>query len=199
MNAIMRRALRLASSLIAVAFALGVYAAPALAAANPQEEAGSTTGWIYRWINFLIFVAVLVWVFVKKTPPYFRGRQEAIAAAIAESARAREEAERQQREAEAKMATLDKQVEELRARARRESGAEALRIRALAQEDAKRIELAGQVEIRAAERAAQLELQTIAARRAIDRAETLLERQMTQQTDASLFRGFVAELEGSAN
>ena len=199
MNTMTRRALRLASSLVAVAFALALLATPALAATNPQEEAGSTTGWIYRWINFGIFVAVLVWVFVKKTPPYFRGRQEAIAAAIAESARAREEAERQQREAEAKMAALDKQVEELRARAKRESDAEALRIRALAQEDAKRIELAGQVEIRAAARAAQLELKAIAARAAVDRAETLLEQQMTQQTDASLFRGFVAELEGSAN
>ena len=198
-NAIARRALRLASSLIALAFTLAVYAAPALAAANPQEEAGSTTGWIYRWINFLIFVAVLIWVFVKKTPPYFRGRRRAIADAIAESARAREEAERQQREAEAKMATLGKQVEELRVRARRESDAEALRIRALAREDAKRIELAGQVEIRAAERTAQLELQTIAARAAIDRAETLLEQQMTKQTDASLFGEFLAELEGSAN
>ncbi|MGH9711166.1 MAG: hypothetical protein ACRD37_11535, partial [Candidatus Acidiferrales bacterium] len=173
--------------------------APALAATNPQEAAGTTTGWVYRWINFGIFVAVLVWVFVKKTPPYFRGRQEAIAAAIAESARAREEAERQQREAEAKMATLDATVAELRARAKRESAAEAERIRTLAKEDAKRIGLAGQVELRAAERAAEVELKAIAARVAIDRAEKLLGQQMTPQTDASLFRGFVAELAGSAN
>jgi len=190
------RAARLAA---AVAFACALYAAPALAATNPEEAAGTTTGWIYRWINFGIFVAVLVWVFVKKTPPYFRGRQEAIATAIAESARAREEAERQQREAEAKMATLETTVAELRTRAKRESGAEAERIRMLAKEDAKRIELAGQVEIRAAERAAQMELKAIAARVAIDRAETLLAQRMTPQTDASLFHGFVAELAGSAN
>lgn len=201
MNAMTRRALRLASSLIALAFALALYAAPVLAAANPAEEAGSTTGWIYRWINFLIFAAVLVWVFAKKTPAYFRGRQEAIAAAIAESARAREQAEHQQRDAEAKMSALDTVVAELRARAQRESAGEAERVRALAQEEAKRIELAGQAEIRAAERAAQLELKTIAARVAIERAETLVEQQMTRQTDAALFRGFIAELEleGSAN
>lgn len=194
-----RSFVRAAGSIAAVLFALAVCAAPVLASTNPEEAAGTTTGWVYRWINFGIFVAVLVWVFVKKTPPYFRGRQEAIAAAIAESARAREEAERQQREAEAKMATLEATVAELRARAKRESAAEGERIRALAKEDAKRIELAGQVEIRAAERAAEMELKAIAARVAVDRAQTLLEQQMTPQTDASLFRGFVAELAGSAN
>lgn len=199
MNAKARRALRLGSSLAAMVFAAALLAAPALAAANPQEEAGTTTGWIYRWINFAIFVGVLVWVFVKKTPPYFRGRQEAIAAAIAESARAREEAERQQREAEAKMATLDKEVADLRERAKRESVAEINRIRALTQEDAKRIEVAGQMEVRAAERAAEMELKAIAARTAIERSEKLLEKQMTAQADATLFREFVVELNGSAN
>ncbi|HKV26648.1 MAG TPA: ATP synthase F0 subunit B [Candidatus Acidoferrales bacterium] len=197
--AVSRRVARLASSIAAVLFALALCAAPLLAATNPEEAAGTTTGWVYRWINFGIFVAVLVWVFAKKTPAYFRGRQDAIAAAIAESARAREEAERQQREAETKMAMLDATVAELRARAKRESAVEAERIRALAKEDAKRIELAGQVEIRAAERAAEMELKTIAARVAIDRAETLLEQQMTPHADASLFGGFVAELAGSAN
>ena len=199
MRAMWRRSARVAGSMAAVLFALAVCAAPALASANPEEAANTTTGWIYRWINFGIFVAVLVWVFVKKTPPYFRGRQEAIVAAIEESARAREEAQRQQREAEAKMATLDATVAELRTRAKRESATENERIRALAKEDAKRIELAGQVEIRAAERAAEMELKTIAARVAVEHAEKLLEQQMTAQTDASLFRGFVAELAGSVN
>jgi F0F1-type ATP synthase membrane subunit b/b' len=97
------------------------------------------------------------------------------------------------------MATLETTVAELRARAKRESAAEGERIRALAKEDAKRIELAGQLEIRAAERAAEMELKAIAARVAIERAEALLERQMSPQTDASLFRGFVAELAGSTN
>ncbi len=194
-----RRVVRVAGSIVAVLFALALCAAPVLAATNPEEAAGTTAGWVYRWINFGIFVAVLVWVFARKTPPFFRARQEAIAAAIAESARAREEAERQQHEAETKMATLDATVAELRARAKRESAAETERIRALAKEDAKRIELAGQLEIRAAERAAEMELKTIAARVAIDHAETLLGQQMTPQTDALLFGGFVAELAGSAN
>ena len=183
----------------AIAFALAIFAAPVLAAANPREAADTTTGWIYRWINFLIFVGALVWVFAKKTPAYFRGRQKAIAGAIAESARAREEAERQERAAEQKMASLDREVADLRARAKQESTAEAQRIRALAQEEAKRIDQAGQMEIRAAERAAQAELKTIAARLAIERAEALLLDQVNSQAESNLFRGFVAALQGGSN
>lgn len=181
------------------AFALAVFAAPVFAATNPQEEAGTTTGWIYRWINFLIFVGVLVWVFAKKTPPYFRSRQKAIADAIAESARARDEAERQRREAQQKMASLDSEVAELRARAKQESAAETQRIQALAQEEAKRIAQAGQMEIRAAERAAQTELKAIAARLAIERAEALLRGEMNPQAESNLFRGFVSQLQGAEN
>ncbi|HEV2287345.1 MAG TPA: ATP synthase F0 subunit B [Candidatus Acidoferrales bacterium] len=195
----MRRVGRLGAWLSAMAFMAALYAAPVLAQSNPADEANSTTGWVYRWINFGIFAAVLIWAFAKKTPPAFRHRREVIGAAIAESTRAREEAERQQREAETKMATLEKQVEELRARAKKESAAEVERIRALAQEEAKRIEQAEQMEIRAAERAAQLELKAIAARMAVERAEALLQQQMTPTVEAGLFRGFVADLQGSAN
>jgi F-type H+-transporting ATPase subunit b len=196
---VIRRASRWLRAFCAVAFAFAIFAAPVFAAANPQEEASTTTGWIYRWINFLIFVGVLVWVFAKKTPAYFRGHQKAIADAIAEASRAREEAERQERAAEQKMASLDREVADLRVHARQESTAEAQRIRALSQEEAKRIEQSAQMEIRAAERAAQSELKTIAARLAIERAEALLREQVNSQTEANLFRGFVASLEGAAN
>lgn len=186
------------SRVVAVVFAIAVFAAPVFAATNPQDEAATTTGWIYRWINFGIFVAVLVWAFTKKTPPYFRAQQKAIADAIAESARAQEEAQRQEREAEQKMASLDAEVAELRSRAKKESAAEAERIRALAQEEAKRVAQSAETEIRAAERAAQMELKTIAARLALQRAESLLRERMSPQTESNFFSGFVAELEGAA-
>ncbi len=186
-------------SICTIAFGLAVFAAPVFAATNPQEEAGTTTGWVYRWINFLIFFGVLVWVFAKKTPTYFRSRQKAIADAIAESTRACEEAGRQERAAEQKMASLDGELADLRTRAKQESAVEAERIRTLAQEEVKRIEQAAQMEIRAAERAAQAELKAIAARLAIERAEELLRDQVNSQADANLFRGFVAALQGASN
>lgn len=184
-----------------MAFVVAMLASPVFAAANPQEAADTTTGWIYRWINFLIFVGAVVWFFTgyKKVRAYFPRRQKEIAEAIAESARARQEAERQERAAEEKMASLDHEVADLRSRAKQESAAEAQRIRALAQEESKRIEQAGQMEIRAAERAAQSQLKAIAARLAIERAEALLAEQVNSQAESTLFRGFVASLEGASN
>lgn len=184
----------------ALTMLLAFLAAPALAATNPQEEASTTTGWIYRWINFSIFAALIAWGFANKgTRAYFRSRQKSIGDAIAQSARAREEAEREQVAAQQKMASLDQEVAELRNRAKQESAAEQERIRALAQEEAKRIEQSAQLEIRAAERAAQMQLRFIAAHMAIDRAEDLLRKEVDNRTEANLFRGFVSELEGAVN
>jgi F0F1-type ATP synthase membrane subunit b/b' len=102
-------------------------------------------------------------------------------------------------EAEAKLAKLDLEIAELRERSKHEIAAEIERIRALAQEEVKRIEQAGRMEIVVAEHTAQMELKALAARLAIERAEALLRQRMTPQSDAALFGGFVAELEGSVN
>lgn len=193
------RSLRRLTAAGAMALAMALVAAPVFAAANPQEAAETAAGWIYRWINFLIFVGFLVWAFTKKTPPYFRSRQKAIAGAIAESARAREDAQREERAAEQKMASLEGQIADLRSRASQDSAAEAERIRALAREEVGRIEQAGQTEIRAAERAAEAELKAMAARLAVERAEALLISQINSEAEARLFEGFVASLEGARN
>lgn len=196
----MRRRIAGLTGILAAATAMILSLAPeALAATNPEEAANSTTGWVYRWLNFLIFAGIIVYFFWKKSPPFFRHRREEIGAAIAESTRAREEAERQQREAEAKLAKLDAEIAELRERSKHEIAAEIERIRALAQEEAKRIEQAGRVEILVAEHSAQTELKAMAARLAIERAEALLRKQMTPQAESAFFGGFLTELAGSVN
>ncbi len=58
--------------------------------------------------------------------------------------------------------------------AKRDADAEALRLRALAREEAAKIEKSALAEIAAAERATRLELKALAARMAVERAEALL-------------------------
>ena len=60
------------------------------------------------------------------------------------------------------------------------------------------IERAAQEEIAAAQRAARLEMKSLAARLAIERAEFLLRQELTP-AEAALFRGFVGDLQRSAN
>ncbi len=169
-----------------------------------QEEstpplANSSLGWIFRWVNFAVVVAVIAYYVVKKAGPYFRQNADRIAERVAEGARAREAAEKRKREIEAKMARLDQEIEQMRATAKRDSEVELQRLRAMAREDAQRIETAAQAEIAAAERASRLELKSLAARLTVERAESLLKAELDPENDAALVRAFVSDLSGRAN
>ncbi len=171
--------------------------------ARAAEEGGaggaSTATEIFKWINFAIVVGTILWVCLKKAPGFFRGRAEAIGSAIAKAGSAKAAADAQLREAEGKLANLEREVAQLRAFAERESAAEAERIRIATQSDAQKIAAAAKAEIEAAERAARLELKALAAKLAVDGAESLLAKQLTPHSQESLINTFVKSLEGRPN
>jgi len=167
-----------------------------------EEGRGSATdgaGEIFKWINFAIVAAVLIWLFRKKLPVWFRGNADKISSAITKATAAKEEAQRQVEEAEAKLANLKQEIAALEAAAKREAAEEGERIRALAESDAKKVAIAAQAEIDAAERAARLELKALAASLAVDGAESLLAKQLTPAAQESLVDTFVKNLEGRPN
>jgi F-type H+-transporting ATPase subunit b len=172
-------------------------------AAHAAEEGGSATteraNEIFKWINFAIVAGLVAWVFLKLTPPFFRKNAETISSAITKATAAKAEADRQLREAEEKLARLEQEVAQLRATAQREMAVETERLRASTQSDVQRVRLAAKAEIEAAERAARLELKVIAANLAVDGAESLLAKQLTQQAQESLVAAFVKNLEGRPN
>ncbi len=190
------RRLPVVASLFLLLFltALGAYAA---------EEGGSAAteqaNEIFKWINFAIVAGLVGWIFLKLTPPFFRKNADAVGSAITKATAAKAEADRQLREAEEKLASLEQQVVQLRAAAQREASAEAERIRNITQVDAQKIGAAAGAEIEAAERAARLELKAIAANLAVDGAESLLAKQLTPQAQESLVAAFVKSLEGRPN
>jgi F-type H+-transporting ATPase subunit b len=171
--------------------------------AHAAEEGGSSSteraNEIFKWINFAIVAAVLVWLFAKKLPPWFRGNAEKISSAITKATAAKEEAERQVREAESKLGNLKQEIAALQATAKREAAEEGERIRALAQSDARKVGIAAQAEIGAVERAARLELKALAASLAVDGAESLLAKQLTPAAQETLLDTFVKSLEGRPN
>jgi len=159
----------------------------------------SPIGWAFRWAQFLLIFGGAGYLIAKKAPAYFRGRAEAVNASIAEAAQLKGEAQRQLRDAEGKLEALPQELEQLRAAAQRESAAEAERIRGATRDEAKKIERAAQAEIEAAERAARMELKAMAARLAVDRAEVLIQRQLTPQTETGLLRSFLDQLARRTN
>jgi F-type H+-transporting ATPase subunit b len=164
--------------------------------ANPTTERANE---IFKWINFAIVAGLIAWVFLKFTPPFFRKNAETISSAISKATAAKAEADRQLREAEEKLARLEQEVGQLKATAQREMAAEAERLKAITQNDLEKVKLAAKAEMEAAERAARLELKTIAANLAVDDAESLLTKELTPQVQESLVAAFVKSLEGRPN
>lgn len=190
-----RHALIVASAVTAALFlTLTVHAAEEGGAAGAE-----TATEIFKWINSAIVAGALIWVCLKKAPGFFRGRAEAISSAITKAGSARAAADAQLREAETKLANLDKEVAELRAFAEREAAAEVERIRTATRSDLEKIAAAAKAEIEAAERAARLELKALAAQLAVDGAEALLVKQLNAQAQAGLISNFVKSLEGMPN
>jgi len=170
---------------------------------HAAEEGGSATteraNEIFKWINFAIVAGLIGWVFLKLTPPFFRKNAETISSAISKATAAKAEAERQLREAEEKLARLEQEVTQLRATAQREMAAETERLKTITHSDIEKVKLAAKAEMEAAERAARLELKTIAANLAVDGAESLLAGELTPQVQESLVAAFVKSLEGRPN
>ena len=183
-------------------FAAAVLCALAVMPAFAQENAGtggeaSSTNTVFRWINFAIVFALIVWGFAKAGPAFRRNADE-ISKKIAEGARAREAAEAQRREVQAKLRESMKKWRNCE-RCKARDGGGIARLRAMAKEEAQNIERAGQAEITAAERAARIELKALAGSMAVTQAETVLRDRMTPEAEAAIFRTFIEELQGSSN
>jgi F-type H+-transporting ATPase subunit b len=172
------------------------------AAASAAEEGSAypsdASGGVFLWINFIILAGGIIWVVRKHGRPAFRRNAQKIGFAIAKAAEIKAQAEEKLREAEARLAQLGDEVAALQAEAQREAAAEAERIRALAKAEAVRIAQAAKEEIAAAERATRLELKAIAAKLAVDGAESLLPKQLTPQAQNALFSDFVEGLNAQA-
>lgn len=170
--------------------------------ASAAEEGGGAAGYatgIFKWINFGVVAFVVLWSFWKVLPPKFRANAETISSAIAKAAAIKAEADKQLADAETRLANLEQEVAELRVVAQKEAAADAEHIRDMARSDAEKISVAARAEIEAAERAARIELKALAAKLAVDGAESLLAKQLTPQAQESLVNGFVKSLEGRPN
>ncbi len=180
--------------------ALGLFSA---AAAFGAEEGGSSaehsSEMIFKWIHFAILAGLLYWVFGKLLPPMFRRNTDNISSAITKATAAKVEAERRLQEAATKMSNLEREVAEFRALAQRDAAAEVGRLLAATVLDVEKIRAAAKSEIEAAERAARIELKELAAKLAVDGAESLVAKQMTPAVQEAMISSFVQSLQGRPN
>jgi F0F1-type ATP synthase membrane subunit b/b' len=164
--------------------------------ASPAEQ---SFGSVFKWIHFLIIAIATCWLFKKILPPYIRRNADKISTAITKATEAKAVAERQLKEAAAKLTTLEQEIQRFREQAQKDAAAELERLRAMTKTDIEKVGVAAKAEIEAAERAARVELKAIAAKLAVDRAESLLAQQMTPSVQEAMIDNFVQSLQGRPN
>ena len=165
---------------------------------HAKGEGGNLGSSIWAWANFAILAGVLGYVISKKGGPWFASRSQSIRQGIAEAEDIRAKAEASAAEVDRRLASLETEIEKLRANARQEQAAEAERIRAQSAADLSRIRETATREIESASKGARLELKRYAAQLAVDLAEQKIRRQMTPQLQSTLVENFARDLEHPA-
>jgi F0F1-type ATP synthase membrane subunit b/b' len=187
--------------LLGLSLTVAILASAALAGAAEQgaSPAEGTVGEVFKWIHFAILAAVAYWLFTKVLPPHIRRNADGISSAISKATAARAEAEKKLKEAAAKLTSLEHEIALFREQAQEDAAAELERLHRITKIEIEKVSVAAKVEIEAAERAARVELKALAARLAVDRAESLVATQMTPAVQDAMINNFVQSLQGRPN
>ena len=103
--------------------------------------------WACFVLNFVVIAGVIIWAGRKFLPGIFRDRTAAIQKAMEEAQKASEEARRKLAEIESRLQKLDVEIAMMRNAAEKDGAAEEARIKATAEEDARKIVAAAEQEI----------------------------------------------------
>jgi F-type H+-transporting ATPase subunit b len=148
--------------------------------------------WLSVVLNFVVIAAVIIWAARKYLPGMFRDRTAAIQKAMQEAQKASEEARRRLAEIESRLMKLDVEISAIRDAAEKEGAAEEVRIKAAAEEDARKIVASAEQEIASAAKAARRQLTAHAADLAVGLAQKQI--RVDAATDQGLVRSFSGQL-----
>jgi len=148
--------------------------------------------WLAVLLNFAVIAIAIFWISKKNLPAMFRNRTASIQRAMEEARKASAEANARLAGIESRLAKLDAEIGAMRASAEKEAAAEEQRIKAAAEEDARKIVESAEQEIAAAAKLARRELTAYAADLAVSLARKQIHVDAT--TDQNLVNKFAREL-----
>lgn len=148
--------------------------------------------WLCVLFNFAVVAGTVVYFSKKHLPNVFRNRTASIQKAMQEARQASEEANRRLDEIENRLSRLGSEIAGMGAAAEKEAIAEESRIKAAAEEDARKIVESAEQEITAAAKLARRELTAYAANLAVSLAAKQMK--VDTATDQALVREFAKEL-----
>ncbi len=188
--------MRRATLTIALGLAFACYAlpqeAPSKTAANEGQQSDGMIWW--KIANFAILAAGLGYLIGKNVPPLFRKQSDEIKSALAEAAKIKHEAAAYVSSVEARLANLQKEIQQLRETAHAEMTAESERVRRETEHHLQRIREQSVQEVALMTRGAKDGLRKYAAELAIGLAEQRIRSRMNPATQEKLANGFLSDL-----
>jgi F-type H+-transporting ATPase subunit b len=148
--------------------------------------------WLCVLLNFAVIAGAIFYFSKKNLPGVFRDRTALIQRSMQEARQASQEANRRLAEIEARLSRLDTEIGGMREAAEKEIVSEEARIKAAAEEDARKIVESAEQEIAAAAKTARRELTAYAANLAVSLAAKRI--QVDAATDQALVREFAQQL-----
>ena len=162
--------------------------------AQAEHAEGDNLG-VWKWANFAILAILLGWMVGKAAPQFFRSRTEQIQKGIAEAAKVKQEAEARAAKMELRMASLQSEVEHIRAEAHASIASETERIRKETDQQIARLKANGEQEIRAMTKQAEQQLRAFSAELSVKLAEERIRARIRPDSQARLFDGFLRQLD----
>ena len=190
-----RATLALALGLSFASYAVAQESAkPDTPAASHEAEQGDPWIW-WKIANFAILALGLGYLIGKNVPPLFRKQSEDIQAALADAAKLKADAEAYHASVAARLANLQREIDDLRATAHTEMKAEGERIRRETEHHLGRIREQSAQEIALMTRGAKDELRKYSAELAIGLAEQRIHSRMNSDVQQKLVSGFLTDLQ----
>ena len=165
-----------------------------LARAAEEAEAHAEPSIVYKWINFGILAAALIYLVSKFLIPVLKARSTSIEKDLAESKATVVAAEAKVSALTAKLGNFDAEIREIRERSLAERDAEGKRIAEQTLSMLAKVSALRETEIGHLTNVAQFQLRSFAAAKAIEIAEARLAGQTDAGTQSSLVQAFIADM-----
>ena len=150
----------------------------------------------WKFLNLAIFIAILVYLLKKPLSTAFKAKREAIRAELIRAEEERQAALAKLTSAEAKLARIDSESDEIVEKAQREAAEEKARILREAEDEANRLRTQAENEIERKSQQVRAELRRFSAEESIRLAEAKLKTEMNAQKDAQLVKAGIQAIGG---
>ncbi len=150
----------------------------------------------WRFINLVIFVALLVYLLKKPLTEAFKAKREAIRAELIRAEEEKQAALAQLTTAEAKLIRLETEAADVREKALQEASAERSRISEQTEFEINKLREQANSEIERSSQLARLELRRFSAEESIRLAEEKIRRDINEEQDARLVQANIQSIGG---